>query len=330
MGRLRWRFTEFDCSNPKMNLALEEAILRNNLEKRMFNTLILWQNSESVVVGIFNNVIDEVNIEVCKANNIEIVRRVSGGGAVYHDLGNLNISLILNSSSTKIPIDVLRIYEWFSEPVLRVIEKLGVNANFNAPNSIRVDGKKVSGMAIHFLYDALLVHCTLLIDTNLKLMSKVLLKMKDDVVNLSSIVRKQLSVQNLKKAIVEEFENYLDVDFESEKPTMDELNLAKELFTEKYNSNRWNLGKGSITIEIMIKDPLTSPCFELIKLVNEAILEIDENVRLVFNKFDSRNSYGNELWNLLPFLRINGNIKPFKEFGSKEEFIKFIKNNLSF
>ena len=330
MDCLRWRLIEFDCFNPKMNLALEEAILRNNLEKRIPNTMILWQNSKSVIVGLFNDVMAEVNIEACKANNVEIVRRISGGGAVYHDLGNLNISLILNNSSIKIPIDTLKIYEWFSIPIIRAIEKLGINANFNAPNSIFVDGKKISGMAIHFLYDALLVHCTLLINANLKLMSKVLLKMKADVVNLSEVVKKRLSVQTLKRIIVKEFENYLDANFKKGKLTMHELSLAKELLAKKYNSDCWNFGNKSVTIEVFIKDPPTNSCLELIKLVNEAILEIDENIKLILKKFNAKSSYENELWNLLPFLRINENIKPFKELGSKKSFIEFIKNNSNF
>ncbi|MEM3506498.1 MAG: lipoate--protein ligase family protein [Candidatus Bathyarchaeia archaeon] len=329
MNCSKWRLIEFNSFNPKMNLALEEAILRSILEKRASNTLILWRNSSSVIVGLFNDVMAEVNIEVCKANNVEIVRRISGGGAVYHDLGNLNISLILDSSSIKIPVDTLKLYEWFSKPIIRVIEKLGANANFNTPNSIFVDGKKVSGMAMHFLYNFLLVHCTLLINANLKLMSKVLLKMKNDVINLSKVVKKQLHVQTLKEIIVEEFEEYLNINFKKEKPTIDELTLANELFTRKYNSNSWNFGKRIITVEVNVKDPPTSSCLKLIKLVNEAILELDENIRIILKKFNI-NSYKNELWDLLPFLRMNKNIKTFKELGSKEDCIEFIKNNLNF
>jgi hypothetical protein len=161
-------------------------------------------------------------------------------------------------------------------------------------------------------------------------MSKVLLKMKADVVNLSEVVKKRLSVQTLKRIIVREFENYLNVNFEKGKLTIDELNLANELLVKKYNSDSWNFGKKSVTIEVFIKDPPTNSCFELIKLVNEAILEIDENIKLILKKFNAKSSYENELWNLLPFLRINENIKPFKELSSKKSFIEFIKNNLNF
>jgi hypothetical protein len=161
-------------------------------------------------------------------------------------------------------------------------------------------------------------------------MSKVLLKMKADVVNLSEVVKKRLSVQTLKRIIVTEFENYLDANFKKGKLTMHELSLAKELLAKKYNSDCWNFGNKSVTIEVFIKDPPTNSCLELIKLVNEAILEIDENIKLILKKFNAKSSYENELWNLLPFLRINENIKPFKELGSKKSFIEFIKNNSNF
>lgn len=117
-----------DSNDPAYNIALEEYCFKNLKEEEVF---ILWRNEPTIVIGKHQNAIEEINPEYVKEHNINVVRRISGGGAVYHDLNNLSYTII-SSKKTEAAFD----FKTFSQPVINVLTKLGVNAKFTGRNDL--------------------------------------------------------------------------------------------------------------------------------------------------------------------------------------------------
>jgi lipoate-protein ligase A len=152
-------YTETFNFDPSFNLAFEEYILTN---KKEGNWLILWQNANTVVVGRNQNTAEEINAAFVKERGITVVRRTTGGGAVYHDLGNLNYSFICDAGDTQM-LDMTR----FTSAVCVALHELGVTAQADGRNDITVEGKKVSGTAQRLHDGRILHHGTLLFNSNL-------------------------------------------------------------------------------------------------------------------------------------------------------------------
>ncbi len=151
------------------------------LEQYVFDSLdefdeifLLWINEPSIIVGKNQNTIQEINLEYIKENNINVVRRLSGGGAVYHDYGNLNYTIISKSKNTS-----AFNFEAFSQPVIEVLGKLGVKAEFTGRNDIVIDGKKFCGNAQYMKKGKVLHHGAMLFNTDLDVLGKALKVSKD-------------------------------------------------------------------------------------------------------------------------------------------------------
>ena len=151
-------------TDASFNLAAEEYIF-NNLDKSQ-DYLLLWQNRNAVIIGRHQNTIEEINREYVQAHDVQVVRRLSGGGAVYHDLGNLNYTLIINTQTSLYDFKVLSI------PVVQALQHLGVNAEFTGRNDLVIDGKKISGAAQMIKQGRLLHHGTLLFHSDLDIAGK--------------------------------------------------------------------------------------------------------------------------------------------------------------
>ena len=151
-------FIQNDNTDPYFNLALEEYLLKEFDE----DCFMLWQNEPCVVVGKNQNVLDEVNEDFIKKNNIKVARRISGGGAVYHDLGNLNFTFIINDTQND-----LRNYKKFLTPIIEVLATLGVKAEMSERNDLTINGLKFSGNAQYKHKNRLLHHGTILFSSNL-------------------------------------------------------------------------------------------------------------------------------------------------------------------
>lgn len=161
-----WRYIEVSTVDSAFNLALEEYVFES-LSKE-YNYFILWQNAPTVVIGRHQNTFSEVNEAYIRENNIRVVRRLSGGGAVYHDLGNLNFTFIQDAAGKEPDLAL------FCQPVASAIRRLGANAEVNGRNDILVDGKKFSGNAQYVKNGRVMHHGTLLFDSQLEVAGKAL------------------------------------------------------------------------------------------------------------------------------------------------------------
>ncbi len=153
---------------PRFNLALEEYAI-NHLHPRGGDAVIIWQNEPTVVIGRNQNTIEEINQAYIEANGIHVVRRLSGGGAVYHDLGNLNFTYIVPSGPK-----VITNFRKFTAPVLKALQSLGVPAEFSGRNDLTIEGKKFSGNAQYWSKDRLLHHGTILFNSDLNVVQAAL------------------------------------------------------------------------------------------------------------------------------------------------------------
>ena len=158
MAKQAFYYLETGSVDPAYNLAFEEYVLTHRTEG---DYLILWQNENTIVIGQNQNAAAEINVPFVEANGTNVVRRATGGGAVYHDLGNLNYSFISDAGDAE-----TMTYERFIEPVTSALRALGMDAEASGRNDILVNGKKVSGTAQRLVRGRLLYHGTLLFDSD--------------------------------------------------------------------------------------------------------------------------------------------------------------------
>ena len=230
------------------NHAAEEYLM-NNFDDEVF---MLWINKPSILIGRNQNTISEVNSDYIRENGIEVVRRLSGGGAVYNDHGNMNFTFISKRDKTKGQIKDG--FEKFALPVINGLQSLGVDAVFTGRNDIVIDGKKFSGNAQYFQKEKMLHHGTLLFDCD---MSKLSLALKSKPIKFigKSVKSVGSRVTNIlphleKPMSLDEFREYLknyimdthDIEdvYEFNKTDLDEI---EKIANDRFKKWEWNYGK---------------------------------------------------------------------------------------
>lgn len=258
------RLLEFETLNGFMNMAIDEAILTARAVGKAPDTLRLYKwNPSAVSIGKNQQADHEVQLENCRKMNVNVVRRVSGGGTVFHDSqGEITYALIANMSNLHAK-DNLAIYEKVYAGIKDALRILGITADFsegdekNCPN-LTVDGKKISGSAQTRKRDTVLQHGTLLLDVDLDKMFTVIkvpwAKTLVEVVNVAkrriTSARNELghavSAETAATALAEGFKNALNMQPIKGELTKYEQELAMKLHREKYATDAWNLHAKSI------------------------------------------------------------------------------------
>lgn len=234
-------------TDPKLNLALEEYAVRNFDASNDY--LLFYINEPSIIIGRNQNTLEEINQEYIDANNIHVVRRVSGGGAVYHDFGNLNFSFITNHDGESISN-----FKKFTAPVIRVLNSMGVSAELKGRNDILVEEKKISGTAQFSTGKRMISHGTLLFDTDMgevakalqvkmsKIESKGHKSVRSRVANISEFLETAITMDDFKQQLLVGL-NEASEPFKVYKLSEAEWQAVRELKAEKYDSWDWNFGR---------------------------------------------------------------------------------------
>lgn len=228
-------------TDPYFNMAVEEYVLSEFAEE----VFMLWRNEPAVIVGRNQNAHAEINIEFVKDKEIKIVRRLTGGGAVFHDLGNVNFTFVKNGADPD--------FRKFTQPIVEVLQRLGVNARFEGRNDLTIDGKKFSGNAMTISKGRTLEHGTMLFSSNMGDLSEALkpnpLKFEDKAVkstrsrvtNIKEHLSTQMTVLQFRDAIM----NYMIENLSACRPyvlTVKDIESINELKWSKYATREWNFG----------------------------------------------------------------------------------------
>ena len=239
------RYLKNPSTNPYYNMAFDEYCLESlPIDEPVF---FLWQNRPAVIVGYNQEVNTEVNLDYLKEKGIDLVRRVTGGGAVYHDLENLNYTIVGRSE------DLERDYPEYAALMMKALQALGVPATLSGRNDILVDGKKVSGFAKRVCKNRLMVHGTLMYNVDVdvlthvlnpsttKLQSKGIASVRSRVTNLCNYLPELSDIQAFKNRLEEILSNnYSDAEYK-----LSEADLAhiQRLTDEKFATWEWNYGR---------------------------------------------------------------------------------------
>lgn len=197
-------YIESKTNDPYYNLALEEYMFHNSTE----DCFMLWQNDKTIVIGKYQNTIEEISSRFVKENNINVVRRLSGGGAVYHDMGNVNFTFIAKRSEEN-----SFCFEHFTGHIIDILKEFKITAEFNSRNDLTIGGRKFSGNSQYIKGDRILHHGTLLFDSDLevlvkalnvsdaKIESKAVKSVHERVTNIKSHMEEDISLKDFKIAI---------------------------------------------------------------------------------------------------------------------------------
>lgn len=248
--------------NPYFCLATEEYLLKNFDE----DIFMLWQSNDTVVVGKHQNALSEINYRFVRENNINVARRISGGGTVFHDSGNVNFSFIKNVKS---PAEIS--FKQFTEPVVNTLAKLDIIATTSGRNDLLIEGKKISGNAEHIFKKRVLHHGTLLFNSDLnnlgqaikvvpgKYTSKAVQSNRSVVANISPFLKTELDIKDFIQFMIEvQLEKKGNTFYELDKTDIQKIEI---LINEKFKTRDWNFGyspKYSFTNKVEIDGKIIS------------------------------------------------------------------------
>ena len=255
MALEKWRMLCNSYPSPSQNLALEEALLECCELDKFTPTCRIWFNSPSVVMGRFQDVSLEVNTQWCLKRRVPILRRFTGGGTVYHDEGNLNLTILRKRDHAD--LETVQIQN--ISVVRRALSKLGIESVVDPPHSLLADGKKISGSASALNRKFILWHASLLVSTDLDTLQQVLSPSQDCIrtihvrskwrptTSVKQLLGRLVQISQVRRIFVESIRDVFDAE-----PTIASLSTREEtvgqmLHACKYSKNSWNLDGQNIS-----------------------------------------------------------------------------------
>lgn len=257
--------------DPALNLALEEYLIRNIAPEE--ELLLFYINEPSIIIGRHQNTIAEINVEYVREQGLHVVRRLSGGGAVYHDLGNLNFSFIAPNLGGSFAN-----FQKFTAPVIQVLRELGVPAELSGRNDILAEGRKISGNAQYVSGLHLVSHGTLLYNTDLdeigkalrvkasKIESKGIKSVRSRVANITEFLTEPADILSFRRQLLlgvfrQQRESSRLAEIPEYQLSPADWSAVHQLARERYQSWDWNYG--------------SSPAFNLLRSIRYAGGEIE-------------------------------------------------------
>lgn len=230
-------------TNAYFNLAMEEYFLKNTNE----DIFMLWRNESAIIVGKNQNTLSEINYEYVKQNKIKVVRRQSGGGAVFHDLGNINFTFISCNDNS------FSDFKRFTMPIIDALKSLNIQAEFSGRNDLLIDNQKFSGNAQYNYKNKVMHHGTLLFSSEIndlssalkvkpsKFIGKSVKSVKSRVTNIANHLEQDITVLEFKNYLM----NFINSKYENNclyQLSEEDINEINKLVEDKYNTWQWNFG----------------------------------------------------------------------------------------
>ncbi len=231
-------------TDPAFNLALEEYVFEKMSRDREY--FLTWRNDNAIIVGRHQNTAAEINEAFVKEKNIKVVRRLSGGGAVYHDLGNLNFTFIVDAQPGQ-KVDLRK----FCQPIADTLCALGANASVDGRNDILIDGMKVSGNAQYVRQGRVMHHGTILFDSDMTVLSQALRpdpakarakgvkSVRSRVTNARPHLSRDMTLEEFREALSR---SLMTDGFERYELTQQDISAIEKIRAERYATREWNYG----------------------------------------------------------------------------------------
>lgn len=235
-------------TDPRINLAIEEYALKYLSTEQTY--LLFYINEPSIIIGKNQNTIEEINMDYVKQQELHVVRRLSGGGAVYHDLGNLNFSFI-----TKDDGNSFHNFLKFTEPVIEALRKLGVEAELSGRNDIQVGERKISGNAQFTTRGRMFSHGTLLFHSEMenvvsalkvkagKIQSKGIKSIRSRVANISEFLKEPMTIEEFRFTLLSSIFGMPAEEVPQYKLKDEDWKQIQQISKERYHNWEWNYGK---------------------------------------------------------------------------------------
>ena len=243
---MKLSYLDLTTTDPSYNLAMEQYVFDSLPRDRMY--FMLWQNDNAIIVGKYQNTLSEINQEAVERRGIRVVRRLSGGGAVYHDMGNLNFTFITDAAEGS-NLDL----KLFCQPVVRTLAALGVHAEVNGRNDITIDGKKFSGNSQYLRQGRVMHHGTIMFNSDLSVVSEALRvdptkfqtkgvrSVRSRVTNVSEYLDGSVTLPQFRQLLLD---NILRENPGQPYPlSPEDLAAVEKLRTERYATWDWNYGR---------------------------------------------------------------------------------------
>ncbi|MBO5953673.1 MAG: lipoate--protein ligase [Oscillospiraceae bacterium] len=241
---MKLSYFDLTATDPAFNLATEEYIFESLPKDRMY--LLLWQNDNAIIIGKHQNTLAQINTDFVNRKGIRVVRRLSGGGAVYHDMGNLNFTIIADAEGDGIN------FERFCDMVIAALRKAGIRAERNGRNDMVIDGKKFSGNAQYIKNGRVMHHGTLLFDSDMtvlsqalhvdpeKIQSKGIQSVRSRVTNIRPLLPEDMPLPQFRALLLESIlEQYPG---EASTLTDEDLTAIHKIQEGRYDTWQWNYG----------------------------------------------------------------------------------------